>query len=165
MTYGSLAYNDVIQETQNAIEKNKQEATKKKLREKRRKGKRFILKTIFICTVLFISSVFMMSRYIELDNTKKKIDMLERELKEAEAYTSQKSFELEQSVDLSQIEEVATTRLGMQRPEKYQIIYINMKKEDTTEVTADDVEGVKNNISEKTEDIKNNISGIFNFKR
>ncbi|MCH5185869.1 MAG: hypothetical protein J1F64_07070 [Oscillospiraceae bacterium] len=165
MSYGNLAYNDVIRETQRDIREKKRETREKMAAEKRKKDKRFILKTIFTCMVLFISAVFMISRYIELDGTKKRIEALEKELKSAEAYTSQKTFELEQCVDLTRIEEEATMRLNMQRPEKYQIIYLNMKKEDTTEVTADEVEGVKNNISAKAEELKNNISGIFKFSK
>lgn len=163
--HGNLAYNEVIQQTQDTIIQNQKAAKKKKIIEKRRKEKKFISKTAFICLVIFSSSVFMISRYIELDSTNKMVSSLEKELKEAEAYTSQKSFELEQSVDLMKIEEEATTRLGMQRPEKYQIVYINMKNEDTTDVTANEVEGVKNNILEKVKEFKSNISGIFNFSK
>ncbi len=165
MARGNLAYDDFMLEEQKNRIKARKKAEKRRRAERKRKGTLFVFKTICACAVLFLSSVFMISRYIELDSTEKKIKSLESELKEIEAYTSQKTFELEQSVDLTKIEEIATTRLGMKRPEKYQIIYVNMKKEDTTEVTADEVEGVRNNILSEFNALKENISGIFDFTK
>ena len=39
---------------------------------------------------------------------------------------------------LSKIEQEATTRLGMKLPEKHQVVYLDVKKDDMTDKTADE---------------------------
>ena len=95
--------------------------------------------------------------------TEQEIESLQKQLADLESYTSQKVFELEQSVDLATVEEIATTRLNMQRPEKYQTVYVNIKQDDVTEVNASQVEGVKNSVSNAADSLKRNLLGIFNM--
>lgn len=119
---------------------------------------------VMCCAIIIAASAFVMvSRYVELDETKNTIASLKNEFTVAEAVTCQKTFELESMVDLNTVEEIATTKLGMQRPEKYQIVYVNIDKEDTTEVTANQVEGIGNKISEKYTTMLDNFVGIFSF--
>ena len=47
-------------------------------------------------------------------------------------------------MDLESVEEIAKNKLNMVRPEKYQTVYVNIRQDDVTEVTADQVEGIKN---------------------
>lgn len=68
---------------------------------------------------------------------------LQKELNSLKEYSSQKAFELDKSIDREAIEREAKTRLNMVRPEKYQTVYVNVKQDDVTEVTAKDAEGVK----------------------
>lgn len=118
-----------------------------------------------ICAILAlsVSAYFMISKNVQLHETNSEISRLEKELSGLESTTSQKIFELEQSVDLDAVEEIATTRLNMQRPEKYQIVYVDVPMEDVTEVTANDVEGVENQIANIAKKMKDNIFGIFDF--
>ena len=51
-------------------------------------------------------------------------------------------FELEESIDLTSVEEAAVNRLGMQRPSKNQTVYVNIKQDDVCELTANEVEGM-----------------------
>ena len=81
-----------------------------------------------------------------------------------ESATSQMVFDLEQSVDLTKIEKEATTRLGMQRPEKYQTIYVNVKQDDMTEKTAGEVEGFGHGIVSVLKKIGGNIVQFFSIK-
>ncbi|MCX7715613.1 MAG: cell division protein FtsL [Clostridia bacterium] len=160
MGYGSVAYQLEQEEKRQRIEK-----TKKREKAAIRKAQKVKNIKIMFCTVLIALAAFLMvSRYVEVYETEKQIAKLQKQLAEAEALTCQKMFELEQSVDLKTVEDIATTKLGMQRPEKYQIVYINVKKEDSTEVTADSVEGIKNRIESTTNEIAKNIVGIFSIK-
>ena len=45
---------------------------------------------------------------------------------------------MEQSLDLKKVEEIATTKLGMQRPEKHQLVYIDMNNKDYAEKSGKD---------------------------
>ena len=73
---------------------------------------------------------------------KNEVEALQKELNQLKEYSSQKAFELDSNLDLEEIEKTAKTKLGMVRPEKYQTVYINIKQDDVTEVTANEVEGL-----------------------
>ena len=118
-----------------------------------------------VCAILALSlsAYFMVSKNVQVHETAKTIEELEKELAMLESNTSQKIFELEQSVDLNTVEEIASTRLNMQRPEKYQIVYLNVPVDDVTEITAKDVEGVRNQVGNMAEKMKKNFLGIFDL--
>ena len=96
-------------------------------------------------------------------DTQQEIRALTNELEEKQSYTSQKVFEMEQKIDLAEVERKAT-ELGMQRPDKHQIIYVDVKTEDVTEVTAGDVEGIKNRSANFFDRVKKNIMGVFSIQ-
>lgn len=137
MAYNNLAYDynnlaRIEQENEQMREEKKRLAKKQKLKERKR------LNFFVICAVVAISfsAYFMISKNVEVYETQAHIESLQKELNMLESTTSQKIFELEQSVDLNAVEQIAMTRLNMQRPEKYQIVYINVQTDDVTDVTA-----------------------------
>ena len=64
---------------------------------------------------------------------------------------------------MTTVERVAKTRLNMQRPEQYQIEYVNVMRDDVTGVTAGEVEGMQNKVKKATESLKRNMAGIFSI--
>ena len=154
MGYTSVAYK---YEEDFFVKEKKEQA--KEVVSKKTKKKNF---TPIICAiVLSMAAYYMISKNVELYETKQNIKALQEELTTLQTYTSQRIFELEQSVDLATVEEIATTRLNMQRPEQYQIEYVSIERDDVTEITAGEVEGVKNTVDNATKDIKRNLVGIF----
>lgn len=125
--------------------------------------KKTLTRIIYILIIAAAAS-FMITKFVAVHETKAQITKLEAQLDTMRANTSQKIFEMEQSVDLGNLEQEATNRLGMQRPEKYQMIYVDVKQDDVTEVTAGEVEGLKNNISSFFAKIKKNIVEAFSIK-
>lgn len=100
-------------------------------------------KAIAICSiVLALCAGFMISRNVAVYEGKNEVEALQKELNQLKEYSSQKAFELDSNLDLEEIEKTAKTKLGMVRPEKYQTVYINIKQDDVTEVTANEVEGL-----------------------
>ncbi len=126
-----------------------------------KKAKKKNFTPIVCAVVLSLAAYYMISKNVELYETKQNIKSLQNELTALETYTSQRIFELEQSVDLATVEEIATTRLNMQRPEQYQIEYVSIDRDDVTEITADEVEGVKSRVGNATKNLKRNLIGIF----
>ena len=112
---------------------------------------------------LALAAAFMISKFVSVHEGRTQISELETKLANAEAATSQKVFELDQSVDLAEIEKEATTRLGMQRPEKYQTIYISVPRDDVTNTTAGEVEGVDNSIKSFFGNLIRNIVDYFSI--
>ena len=119
-----------------------------------------------ICAILVLSfsAGFMISEFVAVNETKQQIASLEKKLADAESVTSQKNYELEKSVDLAKIEEEATTRLGMQRPEKYQTIYVNVKQNDVTAKTASSVENPIKRIGGAFKKLGSNIVEFFSIE-
>lgn len=166
MAYHNLAYqNDSY--VQQFDEQEQERAKKRQLsrKQKLQQQRRLNFQVICVIIALFCAAYFMISQNVQVNDTANQIKDLKKELAVLESNTSQKTFELEQSVDLNKVEEIASTRLNMQRPEKYQLVYINIKTDDVTEVTADHVEGVKNQLGSTANKLKNNVFGIFNFNR
>ncbi|MDO5397644.1 MAG: hypothetical protein Q4G33_06920 [bacterium] len=130
----------------------------------RAKNKKINAGVIASILALSVSAAFMISEFVTVNERRDEIAGLEEKLANAEAATSQKSFELEQSVDLTEIEKEATTRLGMQRPEKYQTIYINVPTDDVTHTTAGAVEGVDNSLKNFFNKIFSDIIEFFSIK-
>ncbi len=137
------------------------EEAKKKVEVKAEKVKKKNFTPIICALVLSMAAYYMISKNVELYETNQNIKSLQNELTKLETYTSQRIFELEQSVDLATVEEIATTRLNMQRPEQYQIEYVSIERDDVTEITADEVEGVKSRVGNATKNLKRNLIGIF----
>lgn len=137
------------------------EEAQKKVEVKSEKIKKKNFTPIICALVLSMAAYYMISKNVELYETNQNIKSLQNELRTLETYTSQRIFELEQSVDLATVEEIATTKLNMQRPEPYQIEYVSIERDDVTEITAGEVEGVKSRVGNATKNLKRNLIGIF----
>lgn len=59
---------------------------------------------------------------------------MEEELSELTETNNNKKIQLEKSVDLKKIEEIAISQYGMQRPDKNQIVYVRVVQSDYGEV-------------------------------
>lgn len=159
--YGNLAYKPSAP---------KKTVDKEQIRRKRREEERaqmiarkMTMKRIAYILVLALSATFMISKYVAVYDTQQEIKALNNKLEEKQSYTSQKIFEMEQKVDLAEVERKAV-ELGMQRPDKHQVIYVDVKTEDKTDVTAGDVEGIKNRSVSFFDKAKKHILGIFGIQ-
>lgn len=160
--YGNLAYKTEIEYKKAPIKKRRQVKKTGQTRRTREQMliKNKILRRMAAVAVIAVSAGFMISQFVAVNETSQQIASLEKKLSAAEAVTSQMVFDMEKNLDLEEIEKQATTKLGMQRPEKYQTIYVNVKREDTTERTAGEVEGPANRIMSA---VKKTVGHIVNF--
>ena len=69
------------------------------------------------------------------------MEKLKENLETVNSVVVKSEYELEKNIDLKKIEEIAVTKLGMQRPEKHQLVYISMKNNDYCEVKEDESKG------------------------
>lgn len=165
MIYGNLAYKydypEVEAEKADRLKKAVAKRSKKKHKEKRTDIS-YGGKIAMVFTVA-VAAVFMIIQYVTVNETSSDLATAVTEYRFQESVTAQKSFELEQSVDLSKIEAEATSRLGMQRPEAHQIVYLDVKKSDVTIKTAGEVEGFSNRFANLMNSIKSNIVGFFSI--
>lgn len=169
LTYGNLAYKyDYMDEEVKVKEKQEKISSepKKKKKSKRRAARgRAMSRAGQIACVIIVSSaaVFMISQFVEVNEMQSELSAAKSKFAFEESVTAQKSFELEQSIDLSKIEAEATTRLGMRRPERYQMVYLDVKRDDTTETTADEVEGFGKTVAKGFKQLVSNIVEFFSI--
>lgn len=161
--YGNLALKEYEYQTEKKKNTKRKSIKVKRNREQMLNRKKSIRRMAAVI-VMAISAGFMISEFVAVNETRQQLRELTKELDSQEAVTSQKIFELEQSIDLDEIEKIATTRLGMQRPESYQTIYVNVKSDDVTEATAGEVEGVGNSIAAFFKNIGSYIVNAFSIK-
>ncbi len=163
MIYGNLAYKyENIREEADKKDKRKRTAPKGSKKKNKRNDISYGGK-IAMVLVVAASAVFMIIQYVTVNETQTDLAAAIAEYEFQESVTAQKSFELEQSVDLSKIEAEATSRLGMQRPESHQIVYLDVKKSDVTVRTAGEVEGFANRFGNLMNSIKSNIVEFFSI--
>lgn len=162
MTYGNLAYKYDYREEQ---ERKTQVNKKKKVHSKTKKRKNEIsyLAKFASVVIVSLSALFMIVQFIEVNEVQTMLADVRSEYEFEESLTSQKAFELEQSIDLSKIEQEATARLGMHRPERHQIVYLDVKQSDMTVKTANEVEGFGNRISDMFNTVIGNIVDFFSI--
>lgn len=139
---GNLAYDLQFDDYSERVEKKVREQKQQNKNRARAESVK-IHRTIAVCALFFAACAgFMISRNVAAYESKTQVTKLQKELNSLKEYSSQKSFELDKSLDLESVEETAKTRLNMVRPEKYQTVYVNIKQDDVTEVTANQVEGI-----------------------
>lgn len=164
MGYDNLAYKEYTYEEYVPKKRKPQQNKSNKRNHNQMLNRKKSVRRICAILVLSFSAGFMISEFVAVNETKQQIAALEKKLADAESITSQKNYELEKSVDLAKIEEEATTRLGMQRPEKYQTIYVNVKQGDVTAKTASDVEGPLRRIGTALKKLGGNIVEFFSIE-
>jgi cell division protein FtsL len=159
--YSNLAYEEEIQ----PIRRKKPQQNKTvKRNHKQMLNRSKNIRRMCAIVILAFSAGFMISKFVTVHETQQEIASLEKNLASIESNTSQQIFDLEQSVDLTEIEKEATNRLGMQRPEKYQTIYVNVKQDDVTEMTADEVEGFRNRVALMLKSLGSYIVELFSIE-
>lgn len=160
MGYGNLAYAWEDDRYEEELKNKRQEIFEDR---KRATAKNRVIFLGYVVMII-LAAVFMIGKNVAEYESELKIKSLEKELAAIESYTSQKLYELEENIDLTAVEEAAKTRLGMQKLSKNQTVYVNVKQEDVCELTAKEVEGVRNRVAEAAVDLKQNVIGLFSIK-
>lgn len=90
------------------------------------------LRTYFSICIVFACSLVTLCSYAANSKQKEYISSLNDELKHIQENNAFLETELVQSIDLGTVEKIAKTKLGMQKPEEYQQVYINVPKQSYT---------------------------------
>lgn len=90
-----------------------------------------------MCACLLVIAVLMavtVHTQVLLMQAKSTVENMEEELAELTETNNNKKIQLEKSVDLKKVEEIAISQYGMQRPDKNQIVYVRVVQNDYGEV-------------------------------
>ena len=124
-----------------------------------RVNKRVKLKAVFTILLVFSLCFTLTYRYALLTEMNYKISKTNRQYNELRDENARLKVDIEKSIDLVKIKELAETRLGMQKPDRNQVVYVRVPKNDFTIVT----EEYKN--TEKTGEgtLSSLVSGMSKF--
>lgn len=107
---------------------------------------------VFLVILLVFAAFFsIITRYGQMTKLNYEIADLKEELVTQNAINSALSVDLEKKTNMMKIRHAAETELGMQEPDKYQIIYINVPRANSIEVAEVKAEPYENTI------------GVFNY--
>lgn len=121
-------YEEYTKEVTQKQERNKQKA---QLRLKINR-KRLI---IAIASVFAVATVFLYTNAV-LMQTSSKVNDLTRELEDMKVRNTQVSFDIASGVDYTEVERKAISEFGMQRPESYQNVYVDVVQSDYAELAV-----------------------------
>ena len=150
MAYDNLAYKyDYREEEKPGRQRVK--VDRKRVQKRAKKNEISYLSKIIYVFVLAASAIFMIAQFVNVNEA------------ESRLAAKQEDYAFEESVDLSKIEQEATGRLGMKRPESHQIVYVDVKQDDVTEKTSGEVEGLGNRIAGFFSSAISNIIEFFSI--
>ena len=82
---------------------------------------------------IFVIAIAFMSLNVALLQASATYESATKELEDIKMRNAQLSFDIASGVDLSVVETKAKTHFGMQKPESYQNVYVNVVQNDYTE--------------------------------
>ncbi|HOA55478.1 MAG: cell division protein FtsL [Acetivibrionales bacterium] len=113
--------------------------------KKRYKSNRKIkLRMVVAILAVFAAGLAVMCRYAIITKVSYQINQREKVYEEIRNENSLLRVQIETKTDLNEIKEIAESRLGMQMPDKSQIVYIRVPRNDYTVLISPDVENEKN---------------------
>lgn len=136
----------------------------KVLRQKKRarSGALQKLKRVALILGVFAACFIIVYRYAVITELNFNINASERQYNEIRNENARLLVEIKKDTDLNTVQRIAETKLGMQKPDKSQIVYMSVPKNDYTVVAAsytketDANEGVLASLADK-------IGRIFSF--
>lgn len=126
-TYGSSAYAPIYDEPRTNSTREVKKTEKK--RTVTRRAKKFAA-----IGVLWMCAMLLLVRYAVITEQCRQVELLTNQLSETKAEVVQAQLDLNKEINLSYIEEYASTELGMVRPATSQEVYITIRQGDQSEV-------------------------------
>ncbi len=136
---------DYYFEEYKAVPKQPVKEVKKKAPKAIPKVKKKNKANVFLGISIFAVALTIMLRYAMINNMNMENISLKKELETTSNVNAQLQLVAEKQINLSEIEEYAKNNLGFQKPQNYQIEYINVDKEDLIDnkVVSENKKGIK----------------------
>lgn len=105
--------------------------------------------------ILFANAVI-----IEKSST---VNAMQTELNAITEENTQLKLDIEKNTDLKKIEEIAVNELGMKRPDKYQIVYVNVEQSDYAEVANGESDEEHGGVSAAIDAVGSGVEKIVEY--
>lgn len=109
----------------------------------------FCVKISLLCIVVFGFSMILMSRYAYINELEREILKAENKYETLSSENITREAQLKQSIDIDEVEKIATERLGMVKPGKNQIVHIDVPIDDEADLNENASKGINAVIAEK----------------
>lgn len=131
-----------------------------KAKKKQRANNKIKVKLVFAILALFAAFLSVILMYAKITEVNYDLNKKNKEYNDKKNANIQLRLEIQKNLDLNRIKEIALTRLDMQEPDKYQVVYVRVPKKDVMKVAAIDGKnaedkGVINLVSDVVSDITN----------
>ncbi|MBR2476888.1 MAG: cell division protein FtsL [Clostridia bacterium] len=127
---GTSAYNFDYGTT--TVEENIEARASRRSSRKAAFMKRVRAFSVFFC-IFAIAIGLLVTNAIIIEKTSTLNDM-QTQLTELREENKKKTIDIESNLDHKRIEDIAINELGMKRPDKYQVVYVNVEQNDYAEV-------------------------------
>lgn len=108
-----------------------------KQKKKHKTNNKFKLKLLCSILVVFSLVFLLVYRYAVITELSYNIDKTSQNLSKIQNENSILEVDIENATDLNKIQELAENKLGMHKPDKYQVVYVNVPKSDFAVVSED----------------------------
>ncbi len=125
------------------------ENTQKRNTKAEREAKKIRKRQIFLVVAIFATLLFISYRNSVINEEFKEIQAQKKNLAVIQKENKQLEISLEGSLNLNNIEKIATEQLGMQKQTSNQTIYTELDKQDYIEVSAEETQKEKKSIFTK----------------
>lgn len=115
----------------NVYEENKVLRAKKKSKQ----NNNLKLKAVGLILIVFAACFVIIFRYVMITELSYKIDSLNKKYAEIQNEDTRLKVQINEQTDLQKIKLVAETKLGMTKPDKSQIVCVNVPRSDFTRVS------------------------------
>lgn len=113
------------------------------------------VKTVFMISCLFVMLMIITYRFNVISESNLTLQNLKTELERVQSNLAATEMGVEQSTNLTQIEAYAKQKLGMQKPDKNQVVYIDTAKD--TSIVKETNQSFVDEIIESIKEYINNI--------
>ena len=141
-TYGNVAYELQPDYSPYRIREEEEERRKEEARTEKaeaRENRIASVKMIAVALVLFIGCIAFMGMNVLVDHAEVSLRHQKNDLDNLKAANAILEAEMAEQLDMDYIKQEATERLGMNEPQSYQVVYIDVPKQSyTVQHNADD---------------------------
>lgn len=128
---------DIFEDIRTArIQKDKEREDKRRQLEKQKEAYYKKLRNRLVCAIMVVFAIActILYRNTMIIQAVSTVDALTSQLNDIKNTNTKRELQLERSLDLNYVEEVATRKLGMKRPDKFQTVYVDVTQDNYAEV-------------------------------
>lgn len=87
-----------------------------------------------VLSIIFTVAIAFLYANVVLIETSSRVNELNKELEDMKVRNTQVSFDISSGIDYGVVEQKAISEFGMQHPESYQVVYVDVQRSDYTEL-------------------------------